>query len=185
MSSPYCINKKWWYIIITELKQENILGEFSITYRGKTLCKSKYTIDIEKKTFHTKESNLVFDFFDLKGWTFCTGGYCTFNTGSSCIFMTKWYCTFNTGACCTFTTKWNCTFNTGHKCTFNTDYECTFNTGSSCTFKTGNGCTLLLFNVNGCTFQSYDNGCIILDRQNYKHYLLTKGLIDVLKISNG
>lgn len=161
------------------------MGKFSITCRGKTLCKSKYTIDIEKKTFYTMESHLVLDFFDLRGWTFCTGGYCTFNTGCSCVFMTTWYCTFNTGASCAFVSKWNCTFNTSRNCSFKTDYECTFNTGSGCTFKTGECCTLLLFDINSCRFQSYDNDCIILDRSDKKHYLLTKGFIDMLKISKG
>ncbi len=161
------------------------MGEFSITCRGKTLCESKYNINIEQKIFYTKESNLVLDFYDLHGWTFHTGGYCTFSTGTNCTFITKWYCTFSTGTNCDFTTQWYCTFSTGSFCNFKTDYHCTFNTGSGCTFNTGDSCTLLLYNVNGCTFKSYGNGCIILDRHDSKHYVLTKELIKMLKISNG
>jgi hypothetical protein len=68
-----------------------------ISQFGKTLNKSKYTIDKKAKTFSTTENNLVIDASECEGWTFKTGSYCTFKTGSYCTFKTGSYCTFKTG----------------------------------------------------------------------------------------
>ena len=94
--------------------------DYSITQNGKTLSESKYTIDLENKTFSSKEDNLVLDFSKLDSWTFKTGSNCTFKTDSYCTFITSYTCTFTTGSYCTFKTGPGCTFSTGlhahHSC---------------------------------------------------------------------
>ena len=78
-----------------------------------------------------------------------------------------------------------CIFHTGNNCTFDTGDYCTFDIGDYCTFDIGDYCTISLWNINTCKFKSYDDISIILDRMDKKHYLLTKELIDILKIKNG
>ena len=104
--------------------EELFLKLVSITQGGVPLARDKFTLDLENLIIATEENNLVFDFSEVKGFTFNTGPGCTFKTGYDC--------TFNTGS--------GCTFKTGYDCTFNTGYDCTFNTGSGCTFNTGSGC---------------------------------------------
>ena len=84
---------------------------------------------------------------------------------------------FTTGSCCTF--------NTGDYCTFTTSWGCTFSTGWNCTFDTDESCTFMLYYINTCKFKSHDDISIILDRNDNKHYILTKDLIDMLKVING
>ena len=87
--------------------------------------------------------------------------------------------------CWTFKTGYGCTFNTGNECTFNTGNGCTFLTGDYCTFDTDECCTFMLWNINSHKFKSYDGVSIILDRIDNKHYVLTKELIDMIKVING
>ena len=178
-----------------------MFGIFSITQFGKPLDKSLYTIDLTNKIFGSNENELVLDFYNLRGWNFTTGSYCTFRTGGSCTFYTGTYCTFKTGGSCIFKTGYDCTFMTGLRCKFNTDEDCTFKTGSrctfmtglnctfrtstNCTFKTGECCTFMLWKINTCKFKTYDNMSIILDRTDNQHYILTKELIDMMKVING
>ena len=68
--------------------------------------------------------------------------------------------------------------------TFKTGGNCTFKTGGNCTFTTGKLCTLLLWDINTCKFKTPSHS-IILDRNNRKHYILTKDLIQLLKVTNG
>ena len=161
------------------------MDNFSITQYGKPLNKSKYSIDLDTKAFSTKEDNLVLDFDDLADWTFKTGSDCTFTTGAYCTFNTGSNCTFNTGSDCTFTTGAYCTFTTGSHCTFKTGEDCTFTTAYSCTFTTGSHCTFMLYDINTCKFKTYDDISIILDRNDSKHYVLTKELMYMLKVKNG
>ena len=93
--------------------------------------------------------------------------------------------TFDTGNDCSFNTGHYCTFNTGCDCTFTTGCDCIFSTSQDCTFNTGNECTFLVWRINTCKFKSHDYISIILDRHDKKHYILTKQLIDILKITNG
>ncbi len=168
------------------------MGNISITQNGKPLDKSKYTIDLKNKTFCTKENDLVIELREIN-WIFYTGSYCTFITGARCTFKTYSNCTFTTGISCTFTTGIDCTFKTaeycifmtGSKCTFVTGDYCTFNTFDLCTFKTGKLCTFSLYNINNCKFKSYDGMSTILDREDKQHYILTKALINMLKVING
>ena len=95
------------------------MDNFSITQYGKPLDKSKYTIDLDTKTFNSEENDLVLDFNGLDGWIFMAGNY--------------------SGNGCTFTTGRRCTFRAGNNCTFKTGSGCTFITGNDCIFKTGNG----------------------------------------------
>ena len=156
-----------------------------ISQNGNILSTDKYSIDLANKIFDTEERELVLDFRGLYGWTFYTGFECTFKTGPKCTFTTGNYCTFKTGSECTFTTGHECTFKTGWNCTFKTGDNCTFSTGSGCTFTTGDTCIFLLWDINTCKFKFYDCYSIILDREDNKHYLLTKELIDMLKVKNG
>ena len=160
---------------------------FSIRQYDKTLALSKYSIDLDTKVFSSKENDLVLDF--THGWTFKTGSTCNFNTGKDCTFKTGSGCTFKTGYDCTFDTGSICTFKTGDYCTFDTGSYCTFNTGYECKFNTGSVCTFMLFDINTCKFKKYDgiyDGIsIILDIKDNNHYVLTKGLIDMLKVMNG
>jgi len=131
-----------------------------IRQNGKALDKSKYTIDLDTKTFATEEDDLFLDFTGLSDWTF--------KTGHSCIFKTLNDCTFKTWS--------GCTFKTGHNCTFNTYSSCTFNTGGRCTFS--------LYNINNCKFKSGSSG-IILDKEDNKHYLLNEEFVRLQKVING
>ena len=161
------------------------MDDYSITIYGKTLDKSNYTIDLDNKTFSTEEGNLVLDFKGLPEWTFKTGRNCTFYCSYNCTFNTAYGCTFNTLHTCKFKTGSYCIFKTSSSCTFNTGNECTFNTSTNCTFDTGELCTFLLWHINTCKFKSHDDISIILDRNDRKHYILTKELIDILKVTNG
>ena len=176
-----------------EIKVEK-MGEhrsYNITQNGYPLNKSKYSIDPHKRVFSSEEDYLVLDFNCLGGWTFNTGYSCTFKTGHYCKFKTGDCCIFKTGSGCTFKTGStyrggdNCTFDTGRDCTFDTGDICTFSTGRDCTFKTGKQCIFSLYNINTCKFKSYDGISIILDRKGNKHYVLSKELIDMLKVKNG
>ncbi len=174
---------------------------FSITQCGKPLDEYLYTIDLTNKIFSTSTDDLVLDFSGLAGWDFITGSYCTFYTSRNCTFKTGQFCTFRTQGGCIFQTGSSCTFLTCLRCTFNTDDDCTFKTGSRCTFKTrrfctfrtstdctfdtGDSCTFMVYNINSHKFKSYDGMSIILDRHDKKHYVLTKELIDMMKITNG
>ena len=153
------------------------MDNFSITIYGSPLHESLYTIDLENKTISTDSGFLVLDFRGSIGWTFETGRNCTFHT--------SYGCTFTTGAYCTFITSLHCIFNTGINCTFNTGGDCTFKTGRRCTFKTGKLCTFSLYDINSCKFKSYDDISTILDINDNKHYILTKELIRLLKVTNG
>ena len=155
------------------------MDNFSITQYGEPLDKSEYTIDIVNKVFGSNRDDLVLDFNGCRhsSWTFKTGQNCTFKTGYGC--------TFHTGSRCTFITDNECTFDTGGKCTFNTGNSCTFKTGSHCTFDTGSECIFSLYDINTQKFKSYDGNSIILDRNDNKHYLLTKEFVQLRKISNG
>jgi len=169
------------------------MDNFSITQDGKALKKSLYTIDLDTKTFSSKEYDLVLEFSTCDRWTFKTGGsctfktgwYCTFKTGKHCTFDTASGCTFHTGEWCTFHTGEWCTFDTGRHCTFTTGAYCTFNTSHYCTFDTGKSCTLALYNINTCKFKKYDGISIILDRKDNKHYLLNEEFIILQKVLNG
>ncbi len=161
------------------------MDNFSITQNGKPLNRSEYIIDIGTKIFSSSVDNLVLDFFNCSGWTFTTGSDCTFNTGGECTFKTGSYCTLNTSSYCTFRTGDRCIFSTDWDCTFNTGGECTFKTGSSCTFETGSSCIFMLWGINSHKFKSYDGMSTILDLDDKKHYVLTKELIDILKVTNG
>lgn len=143
------------------------MDNFSITREGKPLAESLYTIDLDARTFSTKEDNVVLNF--PNGWTFNTGNFCTFKTGNSCTFKTFSSCTFKTTAICKFDTKDRCTFKTGY----------------GCTFKTGECCTFMLWRINTCKFKTYDDISTILDCTDRKHYILTKELITMLKVTNG
>ncbi len=145
------------------------MDNFSITKNGEPLDESLYSIDLDNKTFSSKEDDLVLDFTGLAGWTFHTGWNCTFITGSNC--------TVKAGNCCTF--------NTGDDCKFKTGSFCTFHTSDRCTFDTGNYCTFMLWDINTCKFKYYDGISTILDLGDNKHYLLTKELVNMLKIANG
>ncbi len=153
------------------------MDKFSITQYGKPLDEDKYTIDLKYKMFGSSEHGLLLDFSDLVGWTFKT-------TGNSCTFITGGFCIFNTTSICTFTTGSSCIFNTDYDCTFTTGWNCTFNTGNGCVFTTGKLCTFSLWDINTCKFKTYDDISIILDRYDKQHYLLTKELINILKIKN-
>lgn len=161
------------------------MDDFSITQHGEPLHKSKYSIDLDAKTFSTEASYLVFDFTDVGGWTFKTGDDCTFQTGENCTFKTGDNCIFKTDADCTFKTGWSCTFNAGQNCTFTTGSYCTFLTGDYCTFDTEESCTFMVWYINTCKFKTFDNKSIILDRDDDKHYILTKELINMIKVING
>ena len=77
--------------------------KYSVKYKnGNDVDKSLYKIDFEKKTFYSKEKNLVIDFSGLDGWTFDTLGNCKFVTGNYCKFVTGYYCEFKTGNNCSF-----------------------------------------------------------------------------------
>lgn len=145
------------------------MDNFSITKYGKPLLKSKYTIDLVKKVFYSTVDDLVLNFTNCHDWTITTGSFCTFLTGSECIFKTGGYCTFHTS----------------YSCTFYTDTNCTFTTSGNCTFKTGQLCIFLLFDINSCTFKSYDGISTILDRGDKKHYLLTKEFVQLQKVKYG
>ena len=150
---------------------------------GTRLNGTLYSIDLKTKVFSSKEDNLVLDFNGLVGWTF--------KTGSCCTFKTYFNCTFKTGSGCTFDTKFNCIFKTGTHCTFKTGGGCAFRTGSNCTFNThnnlhsGKGCIFLIWDINSQHFKYSDDKSIILDHSDNKHYLLTKELINMLKVANG
>ena len=143
--------------------------DYSIRRFGEALSADRYSIDLENKTFISDYSDLVLDFTDSQDWTFKTGSYCTFRTLSNC--------TFNTGYGCIFNTHWRCTFKTGHSCTFNTGDKCTFNTCHHCIFS--------IYDINSCTFKSYDDTCIVLDRGSGKRYVLTKEFMQLQKVTNG
>ena len=184
------------------------MDNYSITRNGKPLSTYQYRIDLENKVFSTSSQHLILDFGCLRGWTFKTGGNCTFKTGGNCTFKTGSNCTFDTrdrctfdtgdsctfktGSGCTFHTNANCTFKTGggctfttyDNCTFTTAHNCTFHTGDGCTFTTYDNCTFLLWDINTCKFKTPSNS-IILDRNDSKHYILTKDLIRLLKVTNG
>jgi len=155
-----------------------------IRQNGKALDKSKYTIDLDTKTFATEEDDLFLDFTGLSDWTFKTGGFSTFKGGHKCIFNTGSICTFNTGYGCTFGAGGDCTFYTGYDCIFNTFNGCTFKTGEHCTFDTGDDCTFLLYDINTCKFKSGSSG-IILDKEDNKHYLLNEEFIRLQAVING
>ena len=150
---------------------------FSITQYGKPLDESLYTIDVKNKIFASRETNLVLDFTGIDGWTFRTSGDCIFNTGGRCTFNTEGSCTFNTGWSCMFHTRSYCTFNTYSDCTFKTDFHCTFNTGHCCTFS--------LYDINSHEFKTHDGNSIIIDRTDFKHYLLTEEFVKLQKVKNG
>ncbi len=145
------------------------MDDFSITQYGQPLAKSKYIIDIDTKTFESKEDDLVLNFQNGMGWTFYTGYSCNFKTDSDC--------TFHTGH--------SCTFDCGNYCTFNTSYGCTFHTGRSCTFHTGDNCTFSLLEIKKCQFKRFDGNSIILDRDNSKRYCLNEDLKKMLKVMHG
>ena len=96
------------------------MDKFIITQEGKPLYKSWYNIDIEAKTFSSKEHDLVLDFKGLNGWTFTTGNKCMFKAGDKCAFKTGYKCIFDVGNYCTLNTSWGCKFDTLFKCIFNT-----------------------------------------------------------------
>jgi hypothetical protein len=137
---------------------------YSITQFGKPVDPSKYTIDLEKKTFKSIQDNLVLDFSIESEWVFETGSNCKFITGSGCTFKTGSGSIFITGSDCNFDAPVGCTFKTGWGCTFKVDWSCIFTTGSDCTFKTGSNCTFdteseCIFKTSyGCTFDTGD-GC--------------------------
>ena len=138
------------------------MDDFIITQNGKPLLESLYTINIKNKVFSSVENDLVLDFADRENWMFKTGSDCTFRTGN-----------------------W-CTFTTHNGCTFDTRYNCTFRVGSHCTFDTGECCMFSLWNINSCTFKSYNGGLsIILDRMDNEAYKLTKEFVQLRKIQNG
>lgn len=144
------------------------MDNFSITQYGKPLDKSKYTIDIENKVFSTEEVCLVFNLNSLKsGWTFNTGNGCIFNTGT--------HCTFNTGKFCMFKTANDCIFNVGDMSCICCDFNCTFTTGIGCIFS--------VYSITSCKFTTYDNISTILDRLDYKRYLLDEVLHNLILIS--
>ena len=180
------------------------MNNFSITQYGTPPSKDKYSIDYVKKVFTSKEDDLVLDFTYLTGWTFKTGGRCTFITGSDCTFKTASCCTFhtlenctfetgysgrcmfNTGKRCIFKTGDNCIFKTGDYCTFETGVFCTFHTGGRCTFTTKSNCTFSIWDINTCTFKSYNYGIsTILDRRENEVYKLNKEFIQLRKLANG
>ena len=157
-----------------------------ISQYGNLLSEDKFSIDLDNKVFRSIEDNLVLDFKGLYDWAFITGDDCMFITASNC--------TFDTGSNCTFDTTYNCKFITGDDCTFDTGFDCNFKAGSSCIFKidwscsfdTGDSCTFSLWGINTCKFKySDDISSTILDREDNKHYLLTKEFVDMLKVING
>ncbi len=169
------------------------MDSFSITRAGKPLDESLYTIDIDNRVFASKEGGLFLDFGRLNEWTFKTGRRCTFRTGNNCTFKTAWGCSFDTLDECNFRTQGQCDFDTSAGCNFDTGGGCTFKTGSCCAFRTCSDCTFeiagacsfLLYDINSCKFKTHDKTSTILDLKGYKHYLLTKELIDMLRLKNG
>ena len=167
--------------------------DYSVTTFGKALPKHRYHIDLNNKVFETTEPNLTLDFGCKDGWTFITGYCCTFITAGNCDFKTGYRKQYNDEHDSapelidrsTFNTGKDCTFKTGSGCTFKTLSGCKFDTNSGCTFNTGNECTFMLWQINTCKFKSRDSISIILDLNDNKHYVLTKELIDILKITNG
>ncbi len=115
---------------------------YSITRNGRTLDRSKYSIDKVKKVFKTTVDNVVLNFTFCEGWTFETGRYCTFDTGANC--------TFHTGAFCTFNTCSGCTFDVGDCCVILT-YDVT-----SCKFISYDGISVIL--------DRYDKQRYVLDK---------------------
>jgi hypothetical protein len=126
---------------------------FSVTQFSKPLDPSKYTWDVNTKTFSSSEDNLVIDAGGQNHITFHTGDKCNFNTG--------YHCNFHTGH--------NCNFNTGSHCNFNTGEWGNFRVGSKCIFKTGEKCVCIRKDIyeiieippnqqiqlNGCNIKGY------------------------------
>lgn len=157
--------------------------DYSITYKGKALAESKYSIDLDNKIFGSDTCGLVIDFSDY-GWTFKTSGNCTFKTRSGCMFNTGEGCTFNTGGDCTFNTGKHCAFHTGYNCSFDTGWGCIFKTGGRCTFDTEWGCTFSVFGICSQKFKLGSSG-VMIDREGGKHYLLNEEFIRLQKIIKG
>ena len=63
-----------------------------VLQNGKPLSLDKFNWDEETKTFSTKESYLVVDFFGIDNCTFNAGHGCTLNAGHSCSFKTGSEC---------------------------------------------------------------------------------------------